>query len=157
MKTYSLILVIFLVSFLDLASAWRVYCESDSDVEENCEGLKMDLEEEFHLKMEWEAERLDLDVGRRTRKLRGNDERELSCAYCLKYKERWCLEYPYNLCRRREERFLGGQGQVIADSDCVALIDTAETLFKGKLRGSTDSKNCEEALEKVHCGCLTDY
>jgi hypothetical protein len=153
MKTYSLILAICLVSFPGLASAWRVFCESDSDVEGICAG--MDLEAELHLEMEKEAARLGLDVGRRTRNLRGNDERELQyCTYCSYSKERWCAEAPWSDCRRREETVLVRQ---VADSDCVALIDTAEILFKDKLRGATQSMICEEALAKVQCGCSKDY
>jgi hypothetical protein len=155
MKTYSLILAICCVSFLDHASAWSVHCvsnsDSDADVVEACPGLN--LEEVFTAAMEAEALLLGLPgTGRRTRNLRADDERELTngCAYCSKYPERWCQECPYTDCRRQ---VLELETNVIDDRDCVALLEATDTEFKEKLIGETNSTACVEALNNIQCGC----
>jgi hypothetical protein len=152
MKTYSLILAICFVSSLDLASAWSISCYSPlADVVGLCEDL--DVNAEYEDVMQKEATSLDLvDVGGRTRNLRGNNGRELpsgACTYCAYHNEKWCQSYPYNSCRRELEVV------TITNGACVALLNTAKTDFQDELRGETNFQACEEALDTIKCECYT--
>jgi hypothetical protein len=147
--SYPLILVnVFLASLLDPISAIQVYCLSNITVDEACAGETFIIHNKFINAME--AEFTFLHEGRN---LQSDDKRELqspsNCAYCAKYEERWCEEYPYVNCNRKLDTSLIHNA---TEGECASMVSSADEEFN-TLQDGVANQTCIEALQSIECFC----